>query len=138
MSPLSVLSAPRVPRRTSRIVIVLRLFLGLIFTLAGINGFFLYFGLEPFLPKSPAAIELLGTGYLLVMEKSVELIFGLILLSGRFIPLTLMILFPITVNILAFHLFMDPNLVFPVIGMFLVHVYLLWTKKEHYMPLLAN
>lgn len=130
-------SARRVPRGSNRIVTVLRLFLGLIFTLAGINGFFLYFGLEPFLPKSPAAIELLGTGYLLIMEKSVELILGLLLLSGRFIPLTLMVLFPITVNILAFHLFMDPNLVFPVIGMFLVHVYLLWTMKESYKILLT-
>lgn len=120
----------------SRGLAALRAALGLIFTLAGINGFFVYAGLKPFLPESPAALDLLGTGYLLVLEKSVELAGGLLLLSGRFTSLALLALLPLTVNIAAFHLFIDHNLLLPVLLMLLAHLYLLWTRRASYAPIL--
>jgi len=116
---------------------VLRYALGLIYVAAGVNGFFVLGGLEPFLPESPEALELLGTGYLLAMEKSVELLGGLLLLWGRFIPLGLAALFPLTINIAAFHLFRDPQLLVPVLVMSAAHLYLLWVIRDHYRPLFA-
>ncbi|MEF3302153.1 DoxX family membrane protein [Paenibacillus sp. GYB003] len=110
---------------------------GLIFTAAGINGFFVFWGLESFLPESPEALELLGTGYLLFMEKAVELVGGLLLLWGRFIPLGLAALFPLTVNIAAFHLFRDSQLLMPVLGLFAAHLYLLWSIRDRYRFLLT-
>ncbi|TNJ61958.1 DoxX family membrane protein [Paenibacillus hemerocallicola] len=114
---------------------MLRYAVGLIFVAAGLNGYFVFWGLEPFLPESPEALELLGTGYLLVMEKSVELIGGLLLLWGRFIPLGLAALFPLTINIAAFHLFRDPQLLLPVLGLTAAHLYLLWVIRDRYRPL---
>ncbi|TMV49621.1 hypothetical protein FE783_14090 [Paenibacillus mesophilus] len=114
---------------------VLRYAVGLIFVAAGVNGYFVFWGLEPFLPKSPEAVELLGTGYLLFMEKTVELFGGLLLLWGRFIPLGLVLLFPLTVNIAAFHLFRDPQLLIPVLGLAAAHLYLLWATRERYKGL---
>ncbi|SDD12983.1 DoxX protein [Paenibacillus sp. UNCCL117] len=137
MTRLSIETFRPVFPRSALISTVLRIALGLIYTLAGVNGFFLYAGLEPFLSKSPAAIELLGTGYLLVLEKSAELAGGLLLLSGRFIPLALLALFPITLNIAAFHLFVDPALLLPVLAMFLAHGYMLWAARRHYASLLC-
>lgn len=113
----------------------LRYVLGLIYVAAGVNGFFVLGGLEPFLPESPEALELLGTGYLLAMEKSVELLGGLLLLWGRFIPLGLAALFPLTINIAAFHLFRDPQLLGPVLAMSAAHLYLLWAIRDRYRPL---
>lgn len=113
----------------------LRYAVGLIYVAAGLNGYFVFWGFEPFLPESPEALELLGTGYLLVMEKSVELIGGLLLLWGRFIPLGLAALFPLTINIAAFHLFRDPQLLLPVLGLLASHLYLLWVIRDRYRPL---
>ncbi|MDF2717447.1 MAG: hypothetical protein K0R28_4372 [Paenibacillus sp.] len=114
---------------------VLRYTVGLILTAAGVNGYFVIWGLEPFLPKSPEAVELLGTGYLLFMEKTVELIGGLLLLSGRFIPFGLVLLFPLTINIVAFHIFRDPLLLMPVLGVAAAHLYLLWVTRDRYKGL---
>ena len=114
---------------------IIRYAVGLIFKAAGVNGYFVFWGLEPFLPKSPEAVELLGTGYLLFMEKSVELIGGLLLLWGRFIPFGLVLLFPLTVNIAAFHIFLDPLLLVPVLGVAAAHLYLLWVTRDRYKGL---
>jgi uncharacterized membrane protein YphA (DoxX/SURF4 family) len=91
------------------IVAAVRLLLGIIFILTGINGYFSLFGLDPFLPTSPAAQDFFyGTGYLLPLLKSVELICGLLLFFNRWVPLALLTLAPVVVNILLFHLTLDP------------------------------
>ncbi|MNH96779.1 hypothetical protein D3C73_494590 [compost metagenome] len=116
----------------------LRIFVGVVYAIAGINGFFLLLGWEPFLPKSPEAVSLLGTGYLLAMEKSAELLGGILLLSGRYVPLGLVFLFPLTLNIVAFHLFVDQNLLIPVLAMGVAHLYLIYVKRNNYTALLAK
>ncbi|WP_245954273.1 hypothetical protein [Paenibacillus flagellatus] len=96
------------------------------------------FGFETILPESPEAIRLLGTGYLLVTEKSLELAGGLLLLSGRFVPLAAAALFPVTVNIVLFHAFVDRGLLPLVLGMLAAHLYVLWTKRSHYAGLFES
>lgn len=92
------------------IVPVARLFLGLVFLFGGVNGFFVWFtGLDPFIFVSSEAIAFLQYDYLLVIEKSLEVICGLLLLLDRYVPLALAILTPIIANILLLHLFIDPS-----------------------------
>lgn len=108
-----------------------RLLLSLIFLGAGFNGWVVILGYEPVFPTSPKAMELL-TGYLLVLEKSVELICGLLLVANRYIPATLAVLAPIVVNILFFHLFVDPSLLPLAVLVFLLEAYLLWLYRDRY------
>lgn len=92
------------------IVPITRVFLGLIFLFGGVNGFFVWFsGLEPFIFVSREAMAILQYDYLLVVEKSLEVICGLLLLLDRYVPLALAILTPIITNILLLHLFIDPS-----------------------------
>lgn len=88
---------------------VLRLALGLLFTIFGLNGFL---GFMPNPPQPPDAGAFLGamgaTGYMFPMLKSFELCAGLLLLAGRFVPLALLMLAPIVVNIVAFSLALNP------------------------------
>ncbi|WP_145950379.1 hypothetical protein, partial [Paenibacillus sp. Y412MC10] len=84
---------------------ICRILLGVIFLGAGVNGYLVLLGLEPVFPTSPKAMELLGNGYLLALEKTVEVLAGILLIVRWFVPLTLAILLPVVVNILAFHLF---------------------------------
>lgn len=50
---------------------------------------------------------LAASGYFFMLLKVTELICGILLLVGRFVPLALVILSPIVINILMVHLFLD-------------------------------
>ena len=77
-----------------KLMIVARLFLGIVFLVAGINGYVYLFGLEPFIATSPEAMQLFQFDYLLVVEKSLEIICGILLLANRYVPLAIAILAP--------------------------------------------
>ncbi len=89
---------------------IAEILLGTIFLGAGLNGYVVLLGFEAFAPTSPAAMEFLGDGYLLAMEKGIEIIAGILLFIRRFVPLVLVVLASIVVNILTFHIFIDPEL----------------------------
>lgn len=85
-----------------------RYLLGLIFLVMGINGFIEFL---PFAEKGPeanaffAALE--QTGFFWPFEKTCEILFGVLLLTNRFVPLAVEGLAPIIANIMLFHLFLD-------------------------------
>ena len=78
-----------------KIECVARFFLGIVFLVAGINGYVYLFGLEPFVATSPEAMQLFQFDYLLVVEKSLEIICGILLLANRYVSLALAILAPL-------------------------------------------
>jgi putative oxidoreductase len=90
-------------------VLISRILLGLVFVFFGLNGFLNF--LHAPLPTGPAGqylAALAGTHYLQVISL-VELVGGLLLLSGQWIPLALVLLGPVVFNILVFHLTMEPS-----------------------------
>jgi len=85
-----------------------RVLTGLIFTGSAIAGMM---GKVP--PPEPEAAKafmdvLLSSG-LLYLVKALELLCGLALISGFFVPLALLVLAPIIVNIAFFHVALDPS-----------------------------
>jgi hypothetical protein len=85
-----------------------RFLLGLIFLVFGLNGFLHFI---PMPPPSGVAGQFLGsmfvTKYLLVVS-ALQVISGALLLVNRYVPIALTILAPIIVNILLFHVLMNP------------------------------
>lgn len=112
--------------------------LGVIFLGAGLNGYFVLFGFEPFAPTSPAAMAFLGDGYLLAMEKGVEIVAGLLLIIRRFVPLALAALAGIIVNILAFHIFVYSELLLLAIIICLLEGILVWWYRDSFKGLLKS
>jgi uncharacterized membrane protein YphA (DoxX/SURF4 family) len=94
-----------------------RILLGLIFFVFGLNGFFHFLPQPPMSgPPAEFAGALFATGYMFPLIKATEVIGGVLLLSGRFVPLALTVLAPVIVNIFAFHLFLAPSgIVLPII-----------------------
>lgn len=84
---------------------IARLLLGLIFVVFGLN-FWLKFAPIPPFPEGSQAAAFMGamyvTGFLTVV-KVLEVVGGLLLLTGRFTNLGLAILGPIVLNIALFH-----------------------------------
>lgn len=84
--------------------LVARILLGLIFTVFGLNGFLNFLPMPP-MPEAAGAFAgaLAATGYMFPLIKGIEVITGLMLLAGFQVPFALLLLAPIVVNILAFH-----------------------------------
>lgn len=114
-----------------------RLALGGLFLVFGLNGFF-HFLPQPPLPSSADALAgaFAASGYLFPLIKGTEVLAGLLLLTGRYVPLALTVLAPVVVNILAFHLFLAPaGLAIPVVALAL-GVYLAYSERAAFAPML--
>lgn len=87
--------------------IVARVLLGLPFVVFGLNGFLGFIPMEPMTGAAGAFTGGLATApYFFPLLKGTEIVAGLMLLSGRLVPLALVLLAPILIHILAFHLFL--------------------------------
>jgi hypothetical protein len=117
-----------------------RTVLGLVFFVFGLNGF-LGFIPPPTEPMPEGAVALgtafMGSGYLMQLIKGTEVIGGLLLLTARFVPLGLVLLAPVVVNILAFHLWLAPSGTGLAVVLLGLEVYLAWAYRPSFAPLLV-
>ena len=93
---------------------VARYLLGLMFTVFGLNGFLNFIHQPP--PANPLAIQFLVSvsgSHFAAFFFALQLLGGLLLLSGYFMPLALTVLAAELYNILAFHLTMAPGSIGP-------------------------
>ena len=94
--------------------IVARYLLGLIFTVFGLNGFLNFIHPPP--PTNPLAIQFLvsvSESHFAAFFFAFQLLGGLLLLLGYFVPLALTVLAAELYNILAFHLTLAPASIAP-------------------------
>mgnify|MGYP001485564799 CR=1 FL=1 len=117
---------------------VLHLILQFKSLVAGLNGYFVIFDLEPFIETSPAAMSLFEFQYLLIFEKSLEILCGILLIINRFIPLALAVLSPIVANIFLLHLFVDHSLLLLAIIIVILHFYLLYCFRKNFIGILEK
>jgi len=117
--------------------IIVRTLLGLAFAFFGSNFFF------HFMPTPPPPPGLVGdyikvfveSGYANVIG-ALQLVCGLLLLIGRFVPFALTILGGIIFNILAFHILLDPAGIGPGIVVTLLWAFLVWRYGERFAGIL--
>lgn len=120
-------------------VIGARVLLGLIFFVFGLHGFFQFsFISTPEMSEAGGSFmgALMGTGYFMKVVKAVEVTAGLMILTGRFLPLGLILLAPVTVNILLFHSFLDPAGVGMAIFIVAMQLFLAWSYRDAYSGIL--
>jgi putative oxidoreductase len=119
-------------------VITVRIILGLLFVVSSLGYFF---NLMPAGEMSEAA-QLFFTGmvaskYLLPVVKTIELLVGVAFLTGKFVPLATVVIFPITLNIVLFHAFLAPEgMIVPII-ILAGNLFLAYRYKENYQSLVA-
>ncbi len=115
-----------------------RILFGINFIINGLNPFIGFYELPP--PSVEAGAfsgALLATGYLFTVVKMVEIIVGILLLVNRFVPLALVLIFPISLNIFLFDTILEPAAA-PV-GIFVIalNVYLCIAYIDYYKPFLV-
>ena len=121
-----------------KIQLVVRLLLGFMLFVFGLNVFL------HFLPQgkmSEEAYALLGAlndaSYFFPLIGGLEILVGLALLAGRWVALALVLLAPLSVHIILFHLVLDPPSIGPGLVVFLLNLYLLFVHKPKYESILA-
>ncbi len=120
-------------------MLIIRSLLGLLFVLS--SGVY-FLNLVP-TPELTGPMKTFNEGiaasiYFLPLLKGTEMVCGILLLVGRFVPLALVILAPIVIHILMVHLFLAPEGL--PIAIFLVHAlaFLAYYYRRNFACLFEN
>ncbi len=116
-----------------KITLIARILLGLIFTIFGTAGLFNLMPAPDNLPPNMTAFMngMMATGFFFPLLKISEIVCGLFLLSGYFVPLALIVLAPIVLNIFLVHAFMAPEGLPMALLIGLLEVYLAFFAKPY-------
>ena len=114
-----------------------RLLLGLVFVLFGLNGFFSFIPLEAPAGEAGAFLGALGaSGYMLPLIKITEIVAGALLLANRHVTLATLMLAPIVINVLAFHIFLDNSGMLMAVAVSALEGYMLYENRNNLKQLL--
>lgn len=115
---------------------LLRILLALLLLVFGANKVY------PFLPifsMPPAAANFMeslqSTGYVLYVVAALEIFIGLLLLFRKWVPFALLLLAPISINILLFHLFLDVSSIWVAIVIVTLNSILIYKYWQSYRQL---
>jgi len=119
--------------------IISRVVLGLIFVTFGLNMFLNFIHMPP-PAEGPARdfMTALFVSHYLYVVGALQIVGGLILLSGRYVPLGLTLLGPVIVNIGCFHVLMAPAGWPMALVVSLLALFLLWRYRGHFAGLVKN
>lgn len=92
------------------LTLIARILLGVLFLVFGLNGFLNFLSMGP--PPTGLAGQFIGalfqSHYYWVIA-ALQVVAGVLLIVNRYVPLALVLLGPIIVNILLYHIFMMPQ-----------------------------
>ena len=92
------------------VTLIARILLGLIFVVFGLNGFLNFLSMGP-MPTGLAG-QLVGAlvlSHYFWVVAALQIAGGALLLVNRFVPLALVLLGPVIVNIICYHVFLNPS-----------------------------
>ena len=88
-----------------------RILLGLIFVIFGLNGFLHFIPTTQFPGPAGQFIGAIFSSHFYIVVFGTQVVGGLLMLANRYVPFGLVLLGPVLVNILSFHIFMAPRAV---------------------------
>jgi putative oxidoreductase len=119
-------------------IIVVRLLMGLMFLFASIVVLFKLMPQPEMKGNAKVFMDgLAATGYFMTLLKLTELVCGIAFVCGRFVPLATVVIFPITLNILFYHAFVEPEGLPVAIPLMLGNLFLAYACRKNYKTLVA-
>jgi hypothetical protein len=119
----------------------IRILLGIILLFNGVNMFAQFMPL-PTPQQSDLAQRFLNIlhegGYFYPILGGVKILTALALLTKRYLPFMLVVMFPITLNGVLFHLKMDPMMAPVALVVMAMQGYLMYLNRDKYMPMLES
>ncbi len=119
--------------------IIVRVLMGLMFVF---SSAVILFKITMPQPKLEGANKIFTEGlmasiYIMPTVKIFEMICGLALISGFFTPLAVVVIFPITLNVLLYHIYLAPETLPVAIALMAANLFLAYYYRDKYKPLFS-
>ena len=117
--------------------LIARILLGLMFLIFGLNIFLHFIPMPPMSGLPGQYFTVMMQSHYFYFIGAIEVIASILLLSKQFVPLGLVLLAPILVNIIIFHLTMQPSGIVPGLVAILLWALAAWRVRAYLLPVLA-
>jgi putative oxidoreductase len=121
------------------VVLIARLLLGLVFVVFGLNGFLNFLSMGP-MPTGLAGqfVGALVLSHYFWVVAALQIAGGVLLLVNRFVPLGLVLLGPIIVNIVCYHVFLNPTGAVPAVVVTVLWLIVFYAKRQYFSGIFAQ
>jgi putative oxidoreductase len=120
-------------------MVIVRTLMGILFLFGSIVYFFNLFPVPEMTGKVKTFNDgMAATGYMMTLIKAVELVCGVLFVSGYAVPFATILIAPVIVNIFLFHLFLDPSTLAVAIFLVFANIFVAYYYRNNYKPLFAN
>ncbi len=116
------------------VTLIARILLGLMFIVFGLNGFLNFLNMGP-MPTGLAGqfIGALVQSHYFWVVAALQVIGGVLLLVNRYVPLGLVLLGPVIVNILLYHIFLNPAGMGMAIAVTVLWFIVFYDRRQHFL-----
>lgn len=121
------------------VILISRVLLGLTFVVFGLNSFLNFLNMGP-LPTGLAG-QFMGALFLshyYWVVAVLQIVGGVLLLVNRFVPLGLVLLGPIIVNIICYHVFLNPSGALPAVVVTVLWFIVFYAKRQYFSGIFAQ
>ena len=115
---------------------IVRILFGLAFTIFGLNFFLNFIPAPPPTGLAGDYFKVMAASHYLYVIGTMQLLSGLLLLIGKFVPLALTILAGMLFNILAIHILMAPEGLPMALVFVAVELFLIWSYRDRFAGIL--
>ena len=121
------------------VTLIARILLGLIFVVFGLNGFLNFLSMGP-MPTGLAGqfIGALVLSHYYWVVAALQIAAGALLLVNRFVPLALVLLGPVIVNIICYHVFLNPIGAAPAVVVTVLWLTVFYGKRQYFSGISAQ
>jgi len=121
------------------VTLIARLLLGLIFLVLGLNGFLNFLSMGP-MPSGLAGqfIGALVLSHYFWVVAALQVAGGALLLVNRYVPLALVLLGPVIVNIILYHVFLNPSGAPLAIVVVILWGIVFYSQRQHFSGIFAQ
>jgi uncharacterized membrane protein YphA (DoxX/SURF4 family) len=120
----------------NKILFVVSLLFGLIIINGGLNKFLKYIPLE----MDKTAMDLMNifksSGWIFNLIAIVEIIAGILIIIPKTRALAAIMIFPVVIGIVLFHIFQDPANMIMSFVLLAINLWIIFENKEKYMPMI--
>ncbi|MEM7052774.1 MAG: hypothetical protein AAF604_24125 [Acidobacteriota bacterium] len=121
-----------------RYVAPLRVLVGGIFLAFGLNGFFSFAPMPELGGDAGALQEILRRQGFTTVVLVLQIAAGALLLIDRFVPLALIVVAPVLLSLVLFHLFLEPVMLPLILVLAALVIFLFWSYRPSFVDLLAS
>lgn len=120
----------------SKLPMVLRIVLGAILIIFGLNKFFSFMPMPPMEGNAATFMNGLAiSGYMFPLLGVIEILVGILLVLKKSVPFALVLLAPLSVNMVLFHAVLAPAGIAPAAVVLILNTYLIYVNWNKFKEL---